>query len=144
PWSPRAGRMRRRHDAMLASMPPENRHTLEARLKASQHASHGDWDHLSAEASRSTIRAMLVRPWAMLHVLWYWRRFPSLAATFVAEHASTARFAVLGHTHHAGIWRFPNVTIINTGSYGFPGKPWAVMIDENRVLSVSAVKRHGD
>ena len=136
PWSPRAGRMRERREQALSAIPLKDRHTLEARLTAAQHASHGDWEHLSAEAGRSTIGAMLLRPWAMAQVLWYWREFPSVAAKFIREHAPQARFAVLGHTHRPGIWSFGELTIINTGSFGFPGRPRAVMIEDDQVLRV--------
>jgi predicted phosphodiesterase len=145
PWSPRAAQMRRRHDQALATFPPEARDSLQARLTASQHASQADLDYLQIQVKRSPLSSMLHRPWAVLQVLWYWRRFPRIAAKFVAEHAPLARFAVLGHTHLPGIWNVGGRIIINTGSYGFPGKPWAVMVedDQGRALSVLRIEGRG-
>jgi predicted phosphodiesterase len=144
PWSPRAGRMRARGEAALAALPREQRQTLEARLAASQHASHADWDNLRDEAGKSSVHAMLMRPWTVAQVLWYWRRFPRLAAQFVQEHAPQARFALLGHTHRPGIWTIRGRTIINTGSFGFPGRPWAVTIYNDLVMSVLAIEDRRD
>lgn len=143
PWSPRAARMRQRHDEALAALPPEQRTTLQARLMASQHASQADLDYLQHEVRRSPITTMLRRPWAALHVLWYWRRFPRLAADFLRDHAPRAAFAILGHSHRPGLWNVAGRIIINTGGYGFPGRPWAVTIDDDRVLTVLRIKRSG-
>lgn len=133
PWSPAAGRMRKAHEEALAAIEPESRNHLESRLKASQHASHAEWTQLEKEASHSTVRGMLLRPWAILQVLHYWMVFPRVVSRFVQEHAPHARFAVLGHTHRPGIWTINNRVIINTGAFGFPGRPRAVCLDNGRL-----------
>jgi hypothetical protein len=121
-------------------MPPETRQTLEAHLVASQHASHVDWERITDQARHSTIPAMFMRPLALLRVIQYWREFPQLAATFMQKHAPSARFAVLGHTHHPGIWRRNDRVIINTGSFGFPGHPRAVSLDDDHRLVVHRIR----
>src|SRR5688572_10217488 len=85
PWSPRAGKMRKRHDQAMAALPVDQRRTLQARLTVSQHASKADFEHLQAGAKHSPVHSMLLRPWAVMHVLWYWWRFPRLAAQFIQE-----------------------------------------------------------
>jgi predicted phosphodiesterase len=136
--------MRERRAAALASMPEETRESLEAHLTASQHASHVDWDDMPEQARKSTVPAMLMRPLALLQVWRYWRAFPRLAAAFVRTHAPVARFAVLGHTHRPGIWTVDDLVIINTGSFGFPGHPRAVVIDGDRTLRVfRIIKQRG-
>lgn len=130
PWSPTAGRIRAANDEALSRLKPEVRDTLEHRLNAAQHASHHEWSELQREASRSRIINMLVRPWAIAKVIWYWKIVPGLAAKFASRHVPEARFFVFGHTHRPGIWTMNGLTIINTGSFGFPGKPRAVVIEE--------------
>src|SRR5690606_18475947 len=46
--------------------------------------------------------------------------------------------------HRPGIWTIDNRIIINTGSFGFPGKPRAVTIDDDRLLQVWAIEYTGN
>lgn len=73
--------------------------------------------------------------------MWCWNSLPKRAASFMAEHAPTARCLVFGHMHRAGTWRLGDRLIVNTGSYGFPGKPRAVRIVEGERLEVWPVIR---
>jgi UDP-2,3-diacylglucosamine pyrophosphatase LpxH len=142
PWSPAAGRMRAANEAALAALEPEQRGELEARLSATQHAAYAEWNdiqRLNEEARHSTITGMLIRPWALMQVIAYWNAFPQLAADFAAQHAPAARFIVLGHTHRAGIWDFDERIVINTGSFGFPGTPRAVLVEDG-TLSVWRIR----
>jgi hypothetical protein len=86
---------------------------------------------------------MLVRPWALAKVLIYWSQFPGVAARFLAQHAPEARFAILGHTHHAGTWEIDGRWIINTGSFGFPGRPRGVVIEEQLLSVIPIEHRRG-
>jgi len=126
PWSPAAGRIRNAQADAMASLEASERMDLESRLSASQHACYAEWAEgrrLEREAKRSTFLGMFARPWALVQVLHYWRLFPKLAAAFAREHAPDARFTVIGHTHRGGRWRFGEHVVINTGSFGFPGRP---------------------
>ena len=140
PWSPRAGCMRAAHEMYLEQIPFDDRQRLETMLAVSQHASHKEWELLAEQASRSSRRAMLLRPWKIGHVLWYWNFFPALAAQFLAQHAPEARFGVFGHTHHPDTQEIGGRVIINTGCFGFPGKPRAVTLEE-RTLAVWPIER---
>ncbi len=130
PWSPAAGRMREAHDEAIARLDPPSRGTLEARLSAAQHASLAEWQNLRHEAEQSTIPNMLIRPWAIARVLAYWRKIPRLAADFLVQHAPAAQFIIIGHTHRPGVWPVGARTVINTGSFGFPGTPRAVVLQD--------------
>ncbi len=141
PWSPAASLVRKAHDDAMATLSDLERGRLEHRLSVMQHASHAEWADLTEQAARSSVFAMLIRPWAIAQVLHYWRSAPNLAAAFVAAHAPQAQFMILGHTHRAGIWRRGDCTIINTGSFGFPGSPRAVTLDAD-VLAVRAIGRN--
>lgn len=130
PWSPRAGIMREAHERAIAAIPEAERDHLNTRLKVSQYASHQEWAQMAREASQSTLPQMILRPWRLAAVLWYWHIFPRLAADFLKQHAPGARVGIFGHTHRPGIWNLDDRVIINTGAFGFPGKPWGVVIDE--------------
>lgn len=140
PWSPRAGIMRDAHERAIEAIPPEERSHLDTRLKVSQFASHVEWSDMAHEASKSSVPQMLMRPWSVPQVLWYWWRFPRLAARFLHDHAPKSRIGVFGHTHRAGIWTIDHRVIINTGSFGFPGQPRAVMIENDRDVRVLAIE----
>ena len=141
PWSPASGRILQAHQRAIASLNPEQRDHLESVLSASQYASHEEWNQLEQEASHASIRGMLMRPWALIKVLRYWRQFPRLANEFTDRFSPESRFVVLGHTHHPGIWTVNEKTIINTGSFGFPGHPRAVIL-EDKTLSVWEIRTH--
>jgi len=141
PWSPRAGRIRKAHEKYLEHVAPEDRHHLESMLSVSQHAAHTEWEILAEEARKSKRRSMLIRPWKIAQVLYYWHRFPLLAAQFLEHHAPEARYIILGHTHRPQITTINGRTIINTGCYAFPGKPRAVTI-VNDALTVWPIDRN--
>jgi predicted phosphodiesterase len=143
PWCPSAPRVRQAHDRAMASLHPEDRGTLKARLSVTQHSAHKHWEAFEKAIQQSAMRQLLARPWMVLEVLWYWRSVPGLAKRFAQEHAPGARFFIFGHTHRQGIWRRDGVTLINTGSFGFPGRPRAVVIEAGR-LSVYRIKKHSD
>lgn len=133
PWSPSAARMRLIQREAFESLSKDGRGELTARLTAAQHAAHAEWDVLREEAMRSTITGMLLRPAAWIRVLHYWWTFPSLAARFAASCRIPARFIVTGHTHHPGCWHTHGRIVMNTGSFGFPGRPRAVVIDHDAI-----------
>lgn len=141
PWSPRASVMRAAHTTALAHRHEAQVDPLEASLEAATRASAAEWRHLERYGSRVSISRMLLRPLALLHVMHYWRIMPRLAAAFLRRHAPEARFIVLGHTHRPGIWSIDDRIIINTGGFGFPGRPWAAVFDD-RGLSVVPIHRH--
>ncbi len=139
PWSPSAGRVQEAHDAAVATLSIGEREHLEQRLSVTQFAAHAQWSDLEAEAKQSTVMGMLIRPLAIWKVFQYWKIAPGLAAEFVKTHAPDARFILVGHTHHPGVWEIDGRVVINTGSYGFPGRPRAVMLDDS-TLSVWPIR----
>lgn len=140
PWSPRAGIMRDAHERAIEAIPLEERDHLDSRLKVSQFASHVEWSDMAHEAAKSSLPQMLMRPWSVPQVFWYWWRFPGLAAKFMRDHAPQARVGIFGHTHRPGIWTLNDRVIINTGAFGFPGKPRGVVIDNHRDVRVQAIE----
>ncbi|MCP3903502.1 MAG: hypothetical protein GY715_07675 [Planctomycetes bacterium] len=146
PWSPAGRRVREANRLALAALGPAARDDLEARLSASQFACFAEWadlEDLERDAAHSSFLGMFMRPWAVAKVLHYWHIVPRLSARFVEQHVPGARFAVFGHTHRPGVWHVKQRVIINTGSFGFPGRPYAVVLEED-ALSIVAIKRRGD
>ena len=143
PWSPAAPRVRTAYEKALAAVDPEDRDQLSARLAASRYASTEERYTLAEEASHSSVLGMLMRPFAILQVIQYWMIVPHLAAHFTKYHSPDAKFMIFGHTHRPGIWHIEEVVVINTGSFGFPGHPRAVVI-EGTTLSVFKIhQRNG-
>jgi len=134
PWSPNAGAMRAVREAALADETTTPRDRLEAVLDASRRAARTEWALLEAESARSSLRGMLLRPWSLVQVAWYWHVFPRLASRFADEHAGNAQVFIFGHTHRRGIWRDASRTIINTGCFGFPGRPFLTVVEGDRVI----------
>jgi predicted phosphodiesterase len=145
PWARGHARIRDAHDAALEAVSPEDRDSLETRLRVSQHACYSEWkdlDRLAEEARHASPLGMLLRPHAAIQVLRYWKAFPEMAARFAAAYAPEAKFIVMGHTHRPGLWEIGPRVVINTGSYGFPGRPRAVVV-EGEQISVYDVVRKG-
>ncbi len=133
PWSIAARNTRQVSIEGLNALEPEHRDNLLARLAISHRASLVEWDELAHQSSKSSLHNMVLRPWALLQVLQYWRDVPRLAAQFAESCAPDAEFVICGHTHHQGIWTVGSRTIINTGSFGFPGRPRAVLVEGRRL-----------
>ena len=132
PWSIRARTMKRVHELVLARAAiDDDRDALAARLTAAQYASHAEWNDLSEQAAHATVLEMLKRPWSLAQVLHYWLRFPRMAAEFADQLVPRASFIIMGHTHHPGLWKRGSRTIINTGCFGFPGRPYGIIIEGN-------------
>ena len=143
PWCPTAAKVRHSYDTAMATLKPEERDTLASRLSVTQHAAHEHWVEFEKVIQRSAMQQLIRRPWMVFEVLWYWHTVPQLAKQFAEEHASQAKFFIFGHTHRQGIWQRGGLTVINTGSFGFPGRPRAVVIEDGR-LRVYPVCRKGD
>lgn len=70
---------------------------------------------------------------AAFQVFYSWWRFPTLVSNWVEQYAPTATYIITGHTHHAGIWKRNNRIVINTGCFGFPSHPRAVVIENDEI-----------
>lgn len=143
PWSGAAKRMRKQHRAFMAELPEEFRQTLEARFAACRSAAMREWDHDGDAGRPSTLLNMLLRPHKVARVLWYWATCNAQMDGFISEHAPESRLVLVGHSHRAGVFRRPQRTIINTGCYGFPGRPLGVVLDQTGAR-VFRIQRHGE
>ncbi|MFK7961277.1 MAG: metallophosphoesterase family protein [Phycisphaerales bacterium] len=162
PWTTHAAELEhwnRRALAMLSKQAKAGaKSDAESRLAAAQHAAHAvaishadDADERARtrradapdERSPSRRQRLTRQARTAAVAMWSWHTLPRRAAEFMIEFRPQARFFVFGHMHRQGIWRFGERVVINTGSYGLPGKPRAVVLKGDR-LAVHAIQRTND
>ncbi len=135
PWNTNRAHLQELHEKTLAALDPITREQLEGQLDAAQFASHFKWEEMAAHPPRPQPRwryAMDKGIKAAL-ALWYWQTLPRAAARYARRYAPQSRFFIFGHIHRSGIWRSDERIIINTGSYDFPSKPRAVVIERGKL-----------
>lgn len=146
PWTGHRDRLsflnKRTHDALS----PSDRGSTDGHLAAAQYASHFTWDEMTRHPeheSGGVARRVLNKAGQVLRVMWYWQTLPRAASRFAKRHAPESRFFIFGHIHRAGVWRMGGRVVINTGAFGFPFKPRAVVIEDGE-LSVWSILRNAD
>ena len=159
PWSTHAEELAHFNRRALAMLRSPARASEIGRLAASQYASFASWDdrhaapedNESAEATEPPAAPSAAEKGRRLVdlarraavTLWCWHTLPRRAAQFMLEYAPESRFFIFGHIHRAGIWTLKERVIINTGCYGFPSRPRAVVIEDDQV-SVVPVQQSSD
>lgn len=139
PWSDAAHVMRRCHRETLQSIPAELRSSMDAQFWACREASISEWNERGDSGPPSTLFSTLTRPRKLYNVLRFWRtQIPRMHA-FATTHAPEATHVFIGHSHRPCIKRFGGRLFINTGCFGFPGRPLAGIFahDGLRVARVS-------
>ncbi len=143
PWCPTSDQVKREYFATEQALSPASRMNLETRLAITAHAAYASWQrHMRGEEKKNTtsIRSLLSRPIHLIRLFHFWAIMPQLAARFAEQHAPASRYVLTGHTHWPGVWTRRGRVIINTGCFTYPGRPWAVRIDD-RCLSVHKVRK---
>lgn len=137
PWTGHRDRLRflnqRTHDALS----PEDRESTQGDLAAAQYASHFTWDEMTRHhehTPQGRLRRLLDMAGKLARVFWYWQTLPRTASKYAGNHAPDARFFIFGHIHRAGVWKYGGRVVINTGAYGFPFKPHAVVIEAGELV----------
>lgn len=138
PWSIRADAMRAAWEAAMGSVAPGERGTLAARLAAADAAARAEWEGPVPDHTR--VRDLLLRPFAALRILHYWRIAPRLAAEFLRDTMPGVRTVVTGHSHWPGIAVADGRTIVNTGAFGRPNTPHAAILEGGR-LALHRIRR---
>ena len=137
PWTGHRGRLRflnqRTHDALS----PEERASTQGDLAASAYASHFTWDEMTRDHEHTQagfVRRLFDMTGKLARVFWYWQTLPRTASRYARTHAPESRFFIFGHIHRAGVWKYGSRVVINTGAYGFPFRPHAVVIEAGRLV----------
>lgn len=141
PWSPYAAHMRKAYDDALSASRGLQADD-EAHFRAAREASLAEWKVMGEGAHVSTIGSMAMHPGRVLTVLRYWSRYPAMAAEWVERYAPQAGTVIVGHSHRAFYRAIGGRHVVNTGSYGFPGRPHAVVI-EGATVRMHALSTRG-
>ncbi|MCG8508950.1 MAG: metallophosphatase family protein, partial [Rhodospirillales bacterium] len=107
-----------------------------------QHAAMAEWNE-GVHDPGIGLKQFLRKPWLGFVLLHYWTTLPARARNFMRQHAPQAEYFVLGHTHRHGIWQRGQRTIINTGCFGFPGRPLAVVLEGNYLTVWRILQQRG-
>jgi predicted phosphodiesterase len=132
PWSPYASTMREAFDRAFGARDASAREDT-ARFLAAREAAIAEWRTMGAGAHISTLPNMLLRPHRMAAVLAYWAAYPRLAADWATRFSPRAGTVVVGHSHRAFSRTVGARRVVNTGAYGFPGTPHAVVVEDGAV-----------
>ena len=140
PWSWRAPHIAKAKETYLAESGDGFEEQLVAIQKASTDAATGAFH----SRRPSTFGLICIAIPCALKVLIGWASFPTRMYKWATKYAPSAKVIITGHTHRAGTWKRGGTTIINTGCFGFPSHPRAVVI-ENNLLTVYKIKKvNGD
>jgi predicted phosphodiesterase len=123
PWGRDVPMIRRLMAEAWARRPADQRDSLEHRLQVMRSVASrlpqrhqvepNLWKYIGSYLSDT-----LWPPDRFLRILRTWRAAPARAAALLQAHRPGARFAVLGHLHHPGVWTQPDgCVVINTGSF---------------------------
>ena len=135
PWTRSAKTMQKLTARALADANPTDRGTLRTRLAIAQHVGHSEFleEYVLSSRSEGGITHAIRRPWEVPLVLRYWRQEPALAERFLDQYAPQAKVLIVGHSHRPGIWKRGGRTLINTGAFTFPGRPWCAVIQNDTI-----------
>lgn len=143
PWSPWAGDARAAVERVLATFPEAERASSRAIFAAARAAAECEWSDPIRARKHAGAWGLLLRPHAILMILRYWQRYPRLAAAFAAGCAPASQVVVCGHSHRPGIWRIDGRTVLNTGHFEFPARPFAVRVVADQIDLVPIERRRG-
>lgn len=145
PWTRSGKAMKRLTERALADIDPAERDTLETRLSVAQHVGHSEFleEYVLSSRGEGGLRQVARRPWQVPRVLHYWRREPALAERFIEAYAPRTEVLIIGHSHRPGVWRRGRRTIINTGAFLFPGRPWCAALSSDGLRVERLIKRDG-
>ncbi|MEM9294302.1 MAG: metallophosphoesterase [Planctomycetota bacterium] len=112
---------------------------LQERIAASHHMAVAEFERREVGGVRDKL-SVLLAPHRVFKVVRYWSQVPDLAGAFLDRYRPETKVLVFGHSHREGVWRRGGRLLINTGSFGFPGRPRAVRL-ENGGLEVFRIKK---
>jgi predicted phosphodiesterase len=131
PWAREAEVMKAEWERIQSLHPGEE--TITVRFDSVRGAAIAEWWMDPTKPGYSTMLSILMRPRALRKVLQQWKQFPTLARVFCSKFFPRADWIVAGHCHRFGIDRKARPSVINTGAFGFPTKPYAVILDSDQL-----------
>ncbi len=82
-------------------------------------------------------------PWRVLRIVRFWMQTPERAAGLARMFRPDARFVVIGHTHHPGVWEHDGRVVVNTGAYLPFSSRLAVRVEPGELRVHRVACRHG-
>lgn len=150
PWSQDAPHIRDLLAREFSKLPVAARENLETRLDVfrrvaisipQRHQSERNVLKFALQLANDTVWP----PARLIRILRSWRDMPELAASVLRRHRPNAKFIVIGHTHHPGIWRRSDGrVVINTGSFSRPLGGLVVDLTGGRVVVRRIETRRGE
>ena len=141
PWAKEARRIKAEWDRVQA-LHPEDKESVNTRFESVRAAALAEWAHTTGDSGYSTVAGVLLRPSAFVKILRHWQRFPMLARSFAGTFFPRAEWILVGHTHRKHIDRSSTPVVINTGAFGFPTRPLAVILEDD-TMTVHQLKKNG-
>lgn len=149
PWSSLRREMIRRLTSLAGDLLASELALIETRLRLNRQACLG-----LVEAHPRTHRGWMTRARRLIHtvfpphrilaMLHAWWETPARARRLARSQRPRASLIVLGHTHHAGVWREADgITVVNTGTFCTPFDPQFVELRGSQVRVVRIVRRGG-
>ena len=143
PWARHAKIIREAWTATRRSQnETDEEETIENRFDTTRLASIAEWQAEEKTGVHTNWKTMLSRPRIVWRILRYWKESPELTRRFTARFYPEATHAITGHSHRQSIDRRKVPTVINTGSFTFPGRPRCVILDGDE-LQVVRLKKQG-
>lgn len=116
---------------------------MEAYLQRSRSFEPPEEELVTPHTFLGSIACGFTRPMTIFRILRYWHRFPGWGNQYAERLQPATRVVVLGHSHRQGVRKIGKRLILNTGSYGWPGRPRAVRINGER-LTMHRITRNRD
>lgn len=141
PWARHAKIIREAWETTRqAQSETDEEETIENRFDTTRLASIAEWTAEEKTGVHTDWKSMLSRPRIVWRILRYWKESPELARCFMARFYPEATHAITGHSHRQNIDRRRSPTVINTGSFTFPGRPRCVILDGDEIQVIRLVK----
>ena len=122
PWSRDAHHYLKKHRQILDGLGPDAYSDFEKRLLATKRTSI-ELEMIERPLTRGRLvgfRHVLQQfwpPWRPLMIAKAWYDLPRLAVDLTHAFRPDARFTIVGHTHHPGVWKLEQRVIVNTGGF---------------------------
>lgn len=122
PWSRDAHHYLKKHRQILDGLGPDAYSDFEKRLLATKRTSI-ELEMIERPLTRGRLAGFchvlqqLWPPWRPLMIAKAWYDLPRLAVDLTCAFRPDAKFTIVGHTHHPGVWKFERRVIINTGGF---------------------------
>jgi predicted phosphodiesterase len=148
PWSRDAHHYLKKHRQILDGLGPDAYSDFEKRLLATKRTSI-ELEMIERPLTRGRLAGFrhvlhqLWPPWRPLMIAKAWYDLPRLAGDLTQAFRPDAKFTIVGHTHHPGVWKLEQRVIINTGGFIPHFGALAVTIESGRLEIREVILRNG-